>query len=146
MLFKNLVEYAKEQIGNKPIEVSCENQIENCLLYTDPDHIHQVFQNLISNAAKFTQSGSIVLSFRQTAKGHYLFFIKDTGIGIEKEKQSVIFNRFEKIDPFVQGSGLGLSLCKSIVLHMGGTIGVYSTVGEGSTFWFTLPLRPVNNN
>lgn len=146
MLFKNLEEYAKEQIGNKPIEISCENQIENSLLYTDPDHLHQVFHNLISNAAKFTQSGSIVLSFRQTAKGHYLFFIKDTGIGIEKDKQSVIFNRFEKIDPFVQGSGLGLSLCKSIVLHMGGTIGVYSTVGEGSTFWFTLPLRPGNNN
>ncbi|MDD4822126.1 MAG: sensor histidine kinase [Bacteroidales bacterium] len=146
MLFNRLVEYAKEQIGDKPIEISCENQIENTLLYTDPDHLYQVFQNLISNAAKFTQSGSIVLSFRQTAKGNYLFFIKDTGIGIEKDKQSVIFNRFEKIDPFVQGSGLGLSLCKSIILHLGGTIGVYSTVGEGSTFWFTLPIKPKDSN
>lgn len=146
LLFKRLVEYAKEQIGDKPIEISCENQIENALLFTDPDHLYQVFQNLISNAAKFTQKGSIILSFRQTAKGHYLFFIKDTGIGIDKDKQSLIFNRFEKIDPFVQGSGLGLSLCKSIVSHLGGTIGVYSTVGEGSTFWFTLPIRPPDNN
>ncbi len=146
MLFKNLVEYAKEQIGDKPITISCENQIEDCLMYTDADHLRQVFQNLISNAAKFTESGSIVLSFRQTAKGQYLFFIKDTGIGVEKDKQSIIFNRFEKIDPFVQGSGLGLPLCKSIILHMGGTIGVFSTLGEGSTFWFTLPLRPSENN
>ena len=68
------------------------------------------------------------------------FYVADTGIGIEPEKQVQVFDRFVKLDTFVPGTGLGLSISKSIIEQLGGTIGVDSKVGEGSCFWFTLPI------
>ena len=71
---------------------------------------------------------------------HVHFYVADTGKGIPKEKQEAVFERFVKLDSFIPGSGLGLSISQSIVDELGGTIGVESQVGQGSTFWFTLPL------
>ena len=67
-------------------------------------------------------------------------FVEDTGIGISAENQTAVFDRFMKVDSFVQGMGLGLPLCKSIIEKMGGRIGVTSEFGKGSRFWFTLPV------
>ena len=109
---------------------------ENCHIHSDKNRIHQVISNFVNNAFKFTTSGEIVVSCRK--KGREVeFAVRDTGIGIEPEKQKNIFDRFVKLNTFVHGTGLGLSICKSIVEQFGGRIGVESEPGKGSRFWFT---------
>lgn len=94
--------------------------------------------NLISNAIKFTHHGKITVGYEKR-ENEYYYFVKDTGCGIQPEDREKIFKRFEKLDAFTQGTGLGLALCRSIITRQQGNIGVCSTPGEGSTFWFTLP-------
>ena len=107
-------------------------------LHTDPKRVTQIISNLLSNAIKFTEQGSITLSYT-LKKDHILFEISDTGIGISDKHLEYIFERFTKVDSFRQGTGLGLSICKTIVKALNGDIGVSSTPGKGSRFWFTLP-------
>lgn len=107
-------------------------------LHTDPKRVTQIISNLLSNAIKFTEQGSITLSYT-LKKDHILFEISDTGIGISAKHLESIFERFTKVDSFRQGTGLGLSICKTIVKALNGDIGVSSTPGKGSRFWFTLP-------
>ncbi|WP_292268663.1 ATP-binding protein [Butyricimonas sp.] len=109
---------------------------ENCHIYSDKNRIHQIISNFVNNAFKFTSSGEIVVSCRRIGK-EIEFSVRDTGIGIEPEKQKNIFDRFVKLNTFVHGTGLGLSICKSIVEQLGGRIGVESEPGKGSRFWFT---------
>ena len=109
---------------------------ENCHIYSDKNRIHQIISNFVNNAFKFTSSGEIVVSCRRIGK-EIEFVVRDTGIGIEPEKQKNIFDRFVKLNTFVHGTGLGLSICKSIVEQLGGRIGVESEPGKGSRFWFT---------
>ena len=107
-------------------------------LYTDAKRVTQVISNLLSNAIKFTEQGTIILSY--TLKDdHVLFEVCDTGIGISTKYLESVFERFTKVDSFKQGTGLGLSICKTIVKALNGDIGVSSTPGKGSRFWFTLP-------
>lgn len=107
-------------------------------LHTDPKRVTQIISNLLSNAIKFTEQGSITLSYT-LKKDHILFEVSDTGIGISAKHLESIFERFTKVDSFRQGTGLGLSICKTIVKALNGDIGVSSTPGKGSRFWFTLP-------
>lgn len=107
-------------------------------LHTDPKRVAQVISNLLSNAVKFTEQGHISLSY-SLKDNHVLFEICDTGIGISSKYIDSIFERFIKVDSFKQGTGLGLSICKTIVKALNGDIGVNSTPGKGSCFWFTLP-------
>lgn len=107
-------------------------------LYTDSKRVSQVISNLLSNAIKFTEQGAITLSY-VVKENHILFEISDTGIGISSKHLESIFERFTKVDYFRQGTGLGLSICKTIVKALNGDIGVSSTPGKGSRFWFTLP-------
>lgn len=107
-------------------------------LHTDPKRVAQVISNLLSNAIKFTEQGHISLSY-SLKDDHVLFEICDTGIGISTKYIDSIFERFIKVDSFKQGTGLGLSICKTIVKALNGDIGVNSTPGKGSCFWFTLP-------
>lgn len=109
---------------------------------TDPRRVTQVISNLISNATKFTDKGSITLSYRMVDKC-VLVEVTDTGIGISPENIDAIFERFVKINSFKQGTGLGLTICKTIIEALGGMIGVDSEPGIGSRFWFTLPYQPV---
>ena len=97
--------------------------------------------NLLVNAAKFTEKGEIMFGYKIRGEELY-FYVKDTGIGISLENQKKIFERFTKVNTFIQGTGLGLSICKNIVTKMKGRIGVESEgEGKGSTFWFTLPYH-----
>lgn len=108
------------------------------ILYTDPKRVTQVISNLLSNAIKFTEQGHISLSY-SVKEDHVLFEVSDTGIGVSAAHIDTIFERFTKVDSFRQGTGLGLSICKTIVKALQGEIGVDSTPGKGSRFWFTLP-------
>ena len=108
------------------------------LITTDGKYLKILLLNLLSNALKFTNEGSVTLGCSRQGQGLY-FYVSDTGCGIAAEDQKRIFNRFVKLDTYIQGTGLGLSLCRSIVKHLGGEIGVVSEKEKGSTFWFVLP-------
>lgn len=124
----------------KGVSLICDfDSLPDIILYTDPRRVTQVISNLISNAIKFTEQGSITLSYK-IVNTHILIEITDTGIGIKPENINSIFERFVKIDTFKQGTGLGLTICKTIIEALNGQIGVHSKPGQGSTFWFTLPL------
>ena len=105
----------------------------------DWNRIIQIISNLLSNAAKFTPKGEIHFGYRE--KEYFVeFYVKDSGIGIPAERVATIFQRFGKINDFVQGTGLGLTLCRMLVEKMGGRIWLRSQEGKGSRFYFTLPL------
>lgn len=126
---------------SKGVELIFEEPLLECYLYTDKNRFTQVISNFINNALKFTQQGCITLGYEQVSHQKIKFYVRDTGMGIPEEKQKSIFERFVKLNTFVQGTGLGLSICKSIVSQMGGEIGVDSTEGIGSCFWFTHPYH-----
>ena len=126
---------------SKGVELIFEEPLPECYIYTDKNRFTQVISNFINNALKFTQQGSITLGYEQVSHQKIKFYVRDTGMGIPEEKQKSIFERFVKLNTFVQGTGLGLSICKSIVSQMGGEIGVDSTEGIGSCFWFTHPYH-----
>lgn len=109
---------------------------------TDRNRLAQLLINLLTNAAKFTPENGTIRFGYTLDEGIVRFFVTDTGCGIPEEKQAAIFERFVKLDEFKQGTGLGLPICRTILGHLGGDIGVNSTPGEGSTFWFTLPYLP----
>lgn len=122
------------------------------ILNGDPARIRQILINLIGNAVKFTGQGSVTLTVETVKDGEVLqFSVRDTGIGIAEEHQSVIFDSFTQADTSTTrrygGSGLGLSICKQITHLLGGEIGVDGRPGQGSLFWFTIPCvtgRPVS--
>ena len=126
---------------SKGVELIFEEPFPECYIYTDKNRFTQVISNFINNALKFTQQGSITLGYEQVPHQKIKFYVRDTGMGIPEEKQKSVFERFVKLNTFVQGTGLGLSICKSIVSQMGGEIGVDSTEGVGSCFWFTHPYH-----
>jgi signal transduction histidine kinase/ActR/RegA family two-component response regulator len=129
---------------NDNIKIQFNSKLNRCEIISDRNRLHQILSNFINNAIKFTEKGSITIGYDihcDTVR----FYCKDTGIGINKEQQSSIFERFIKLDNFVKGTGLGLAICQSIIQQMNGEIGVDSEPGKGSTFWFTIPyIKPTN--
>lgn len=110
------------------------------IVKTDERRVMQVISNFVNNAIKFTTKGSITIYYE--IEGDFIrVCVKDTGIGISAENQRRIFERFIKVDTFQQGTGLGLTISRTIIEALGGKIGVDSEEGVGSTFWFTLPLE-----
>ena len=105
----------------------------------DWNRIIQIISNVLSNAANFTPQGEIHFGYREK-EDFVEFYVKDSGIGIPAERVATIFQRFGKINDFVQGIGLGLTLCRMLVEKMGGRIWLRSQEGKGSRFYFTLPL------
>lgn len=123
------------------VEMRFDTDLSVLMLDTDDARLRQVLINLLVNAAKFTEQGSIVLELKMTDAGTALFSVTDTGCGIPPEKQHLIFERFEKLNDFVQGSGLGLSICQLIVKYMNGKLWVDSGYTRGARFCFTHPLK-----
>lgn len=112
---------------------------------TDGNRVAQILTNLLNNAQKFTPSGEISFGFTLRDKT-IEFLVKDTGLGIAPENIDKIFNRFIKLNNFIQGTGLGLPICRMIIENLGGDIEVTSTLNQGTTFRFTLPFKPVEVN
>jgi len=112
----------------------------------DSDRLIQVVINLISNAVKFTDAGAVTLA-ASLGQGELLVSVTDSGIGIKPEDQPKVFEKFKQVGDTLtdkpQGTGLGLPISKEIVEHHGGRMWVESEIGKGSTFFFTLPVQPV---
>ena len=127
---------------SEPIQFIKENPFSNLSTCLDKDRIGQVITNFVTNAIKYTQQGHIKVGYRiesrEKQNGLYIY-CEDTGTGIPQEAHERIFERFVKLNDYVQGTGLGLSITKAIVKACGGEIGVESEVGKGSTFWFWIP-------
>ncbi|WP_291717714.1 ATP-binding protein [Magnetospirillum sp. 64-120] len=118
------------------------------LFLGDATRLRQIITNLAGNAVKFTDKGYVRIDVELVAGGHVRFTIKDTGIGLNAQAQAKLFEPFSQADASISrrygGTGLGLSICRRLVAMMGGDIGVESEVGQGSAFWFSVPLEQVS--
>lgn len=123
------------------VELRFDTELPELMIETDDARLRQVLINLLVNATKFTKEGSIVLRLELSDRNTAFFSVTDTGCGIPLEKQGLIFERFEKLNDFAQGSGLGLSICQLIVTYMRGRIWVDSNYTQGARFCFTHPLK-----
>ena len=127
---------------NKDVQFIASKGLPQCYIVIAKHRLAQVLENLVNNSMKFTESGSITVGYEYEQKGNLLkFFVRDTGIGIPKNKMKEIFHRFTKLNTFIQGSGLGLSICEMIVHKLGGRIWVDSEIDRGTCFWFTVPYQ-----
>lgn len=137
-LFRDLALLMGEKVNNPDVEFISENSLEKLPVRTDSVRLTQIITNLITNAVKFTNKGYIKMGYA-CKDGGLDIYVADTGMGIEEKNQKKIFNRFEKLNDFIQGTGLGLPICKSIAEEMGGKIWVESEYGKGSVFHVWLP-------
>ncbi len=134
----------KPQVDKKSLTLALDLPPGPCRIVGDARRVEQVAMNLLTNAVKFTERGSVAIRLRRESKG-YIIALADTGIGIGAADLEKLFRPFQQVESGLtrryEGTGLGLSICKRLVEMMGGTIGVESTPGEGSTFTFTLPAN-----
>ncbi|PLX22265.1 MAG: hypothetical protein C0599_06845 [Salinivirgaceae bacterium] len=136
---------SQKEISEVDIIIDNPWQTRNINLLTDPYRLRQVFVNLIGNALKFTDKGYVTFGLVEENENFFKFYVKDTGIGIERDFQQEVFKRFQKVDGqksrLYRGAGLGLAISKDIVNMLGGEISVESKPNEGSTFYFTIPNK-----
>ena len=139
--FEDICKSLAQRIQNPQVAFVKENPYTTLTATLDKERIQQVITNFVTNAVKYTQEGHIKVGYEQKDGGLY-FYCEDTGAGIRKEDQDKIFERFVKLNDFVQGTGLGLNIAKAIVETLHGKIGVNSEgEGHGSTFWFWIPCQ-----
>ena len=143
-LISEVVKSGQILLKNKPVVLEMVQEREIPMVYADVIRLRQIIWNLVSNAVKFTESGSVRVHINQTEDKMALVTVRDTGIGMTQEGLSVIFERFSQVDGSstrrAGGTGLGLTITKQLIEMHGGTIEVDSELGVGSTFWFTVPL------
>jgi signal transduction histidine kinase len=158
--FNELYETLRSRVQEPGVEFLKDNPYDTLHICVDADRVSQVIINFVTNAVKYTHQGHIKVGYRtesrlvhsdatphdnetarQPQQGLYVY-CEDTGAGIPKDKQSSVFERFVKLNDYVQGTGLGLSICKAIANRSGGQIGVTSEgEGHGSTFWMWVPCE-----
>ncbi|MGC9471836.1 MAG: PAS domain S-box protein [Bacteroidales bacterium] len=152
-LLKEVYAFYNEEILNlekKDIELIFEpGESDEFFITSDPFRLKQILNNLVGNAIKFTENGSIRMGYRRSGPEKVRFFVEDTGIGIPEDKHKLIFNRFLQADNTKTrkygGTGLGLTISKKLVNLMGGEIGLDSCPGKGSTFYFTISTNLGND-
>ena len=146
--FNELFETLRPRVQDPAVEFLKDNPYDTLPIEVDAERLSQVITNFVTNAVKYTHQGHIKIGYRQEARavegkqreGLYIY-CEDTGEGISEEAQPKIFERFYKVDDFVQGTGLGLSICKAFSDACHGDIGVISAgKGQGSVFWMWIPL------
>ena len=156
LLVQDVVERLREEAEVKGLAIETELEDDLPMLIVDPARIEQVLTNLVSNGIKFTQSGSVMITAQRLAggtvihdwdvpaEGGVVVAVKDTGPGMRSQELSNIFQRFyqggSSVSGKPSGTGLGLAISREIIAHYGGEIWAESTLGVGSTFYFTLPL------
>ena len=121
------------------VKLVLEKEADHHMFGTDSMRLLQLINNLVNNAIKTTKEGSITMGYTIQPDDQLRFYVRDTGIGIDKEKLKDVFDRFVKINDYMEGIGLGLAICKGLVVKMGGSIHVTSELGVGSEFSFILP-------
>ena len=143
----NLVEVLNEiaqtymqMVDSQTVVLATQFPYTELMMTTDVAKLRELVDHLMQNAVKFTLKGRITLGFELTDGEHVRIWVKDTGKGIAEADKERIFERFVKVDEYIPGTGLGLSVAKSHATSLGGSIGVESRLGEGSTFWVDLPL------
>ena len=142
-MFDDICLTLQQRIEEPKVQFWKDNPYKSFITTIDPGRIQQVLTNFLTNAVKFTKEGHIRLGYRYQNDGLYMF-CEDTGAGIPIDKQKTVFDRFVKLDEFVQGTGMGLAICKSIAECCGGKIGVNSEgAGKGSTFWLWIPCKQI---
>jgi len=141
----------KKQKGKDKIDLSVNlaKKGQSIITLTDPLRLTQIISNLIDNALKFTEEGFISFGYEFQESDTLLFYVKDSGIGLDQKKKELIFERFRKIEDdktkLYRGAGLGLAICKSLVELLGGKIWVESYLGSGSVFFFTIPFQKMKD-
>ena len=153
-VFDDICQTLAQRVQEPGVEFLKDNPYPSCMAMLDKGRLQQLLTNFVTNAVKYTHEGHIKVGYRQQMRNEkgemsnegsgqngLYFYCEDTGTGIPKDKQESVFQRFVKLNDFVQGTGLGLSICKAIVEKCGGEIGVTGDVGIGSTFWFWIPLE-----
>jgi len=142
----------KKQKGKENIDLSINlaEPKQNVITLTDPLRLTQIISNLIDNALKFTDEGFINFGYETQKSDTLLFYVKDSGIGMDEKKKELVFERFRKIEDnktkLYRGAGLGLAICKSLIKLLGGEIWVESYLGSGSSFYFTIPYKKIKKN
>jgi len=134
----------------KDLHLTLFEEVENLRLQADFDKLSKVIHYLLENALKFTEHGEVDFGYAIQSKKYILFYVKDTGPGIDKKQQAKIFKKFTQIDNSYtrvhSGAGLGLCLCKEMIRIMGGHLNLDSSLGNGSIFYFTIPLKYNESN
>ena len=144
--FDTICQSLEQRVEDPNVEFLKENPMPSLVITIDNGRIQQVITNFVTNAVKNTHQGHIRVGYRinqeENGQKNLYVYCEDTGSGIPAEAQTRIFERFVKLNDFVQGTGLGLSICKAIIEKCGGHIGVESEgEGHGSTFWFSIPVE-----
>ena len=141
--FSDVCKSLAERIQEPGVEFQSDSPCDTLPVCIDKSRIQQVITNFVTNAVKYTHQGHIRVGYRpevrQERQGLYVY-CEDTGAGIPRDQLGRVFERFVKLNDYIQGTGLGLSICKAIIDKCGGEIGVDSEVGKGSTFWFWIPI------
>ena len=138
-VFDDICQTLQQRVDEAGVLFIKDNPYDTFPATLDKGRIQQVLTNFTTNAIKYTHEGHIKVGYREQDGGIY-FYCEDTGAGIPKDKQAAVFERFVKLNDFVQGTGLGLSICKAIAECCNGKIGVTSEgEGHGSTFWLWIP-------
>lgn len=139
LLRENVDRYAKDLPPQVQMKTNFAQEVQE--ITTDYNRLNEILKHLLANAVKFTSQGFIEVGYKQPADGRIHIWVSDSGKGIAEENLERVFERFYKVDEFIPGAGLGLSICRTMAFSLGGNVTVKSKLGEGSTFKVEIPIR-----